>query len=312
MMMLARSCTPTLRNTASRALSSTSFDGEMAQLYLRFFNQAADVWLQTCDVVADAKVQAGDAPLTKILDVASGPGEPGLTLARAHPVAEVVITDAAEAMVGMADARIAEAGLSARVRTKVMTLNDFTPVEDRPVDLVTAQFALMFTPDLQGSLREISSVLRSDGLLVGTVWEEFFILPLIKDTMTAVLGQPPPPPPINPLSLADATHVDAELARAGFSTLGRHNEKGTVEIELGSIDDDDTIKCCLIPVTPSLNDLQTGGKHGDDVFHTAITAMRKAAHDHGMVKDGNLVIKESTYRYFVAQKQGGAERRGSA
>ena len=55
-----------------------------------------------------------------------------------------------------------------------MDLNDFSPVkENEKMDIVTAQFALMFTEDFAGSLGEVHSVLREGGLLVGTVWEEF-------------------------------------------------------------------------------------------------------------------------------------------
>eukprot|EP01052_Picozoa_sp_SAG31_P048058 SAG31_NODE_9882_length_1216_cov_2.336616_1_plen_89_part_00 len=81
----------------------------------------------------------------------------------------------------------------------------------------------MFTEDFPGSLAEIHGILRPGGLLVGTVWEQFGLLPLIGQTMTAVLGEPPPPPPINPLSLKDKEVVDSALAAAGFTTLGRHN-----------------------------------------------------------------------------------------
>ena len=136
----------------------------------------------------------------------------------------------------------------------------------RAADLVTAQFALMFTEDLPGSLEEINGVLCEGGILVGTVWEDFFLLPLIRDTMTAVLGSAPPPPPINPLSLKDVDLVDGALADAGFTTFGRHNETAQIDINLGPYKSDDTIKCTLIPVTPSLAELQEKGEHGDDVF----------------------------------------------
>ena len=105
----------------------------------------------------------------------------------------------------------------------------------------------MFTTDLPGSLAEIHGALRPGGLLVGTVWEEFHILPLLRATMTEVLGQEPPPPPINPLSLKDRDAMDASLASAGFSTLGRHNETAQIDINIGPMDHEDTIRTCLIP-----------------------------------------------------------------
>ena len=120
--------------------------------------------------------------------------------------------------------------------------------------------------------------------------------------MTVVLGEAPPSPPINPLSLQDKDVVDAALDEAGFKTFGRHNETAQIDINLGAFDLEDTIKTCLLPVTPSLVQLQEGGKHGDDVFGTAMNAMREAIQSHGMVVDGEVVINTSTYRYFVARK----------
>lgn len=279
---------------------ATTFDGDMAKLYLRFFDQASDVWAQTADMIETA-CDDGEK-IDRVVDVASGPGEPGCTVAKKFPNARVLVTDGADAMLGLANDRIESMDLASRVSTAVMDLNDFTPVKERPVDLVTAQFALMFTSDLPGSLNEIHGVLRPNGLLVGTVWEEFFILPLLRETMTKVLGHAPPAPPINPLSLSDSDIMDNALEKAGFTATTGHNTTGQVEIDLGHVDDADTFKCALIPVTPTLNDLQDGGKHGDDVFGTAVDAMRNAAINQGMIRDDRFVIQASTYRYFVARK----------
>ena len=303
MNLLGPACRKCLSQSAPRTATarafSTTFDGDMARLYLNFFDQAESAWKLTEEIVLGAT--DGVTP-KNIVDVASGPGEPGLTLAKSFPDAKVLVTDGAEAMIQLAEMRIKNQGLEERVTTACMDLNDFSPVTNKPVDLVTAQFALMFTEDLPGSLSEIHGVLRDGGLLVGTVWEEFYILPLLRDTMTVVLGEAPPSPPINPLSLQDKDVVDAALDEAGFKTFGRHNETAQIDINLGAFDLEDTIKTCLLPVTPSLVQLQEGGKHGDDVFGTAMNAMREAIQSHGMVVDGEVVINTSTYRYFVARK----------
>ena len=242
-----------------RGFSATTFDGDMARLYMNFFNQAEPAWVLTEEIVRDAQsIAGGKQPLGKILDVASGPGEPSLTLARAHPQARVFCTDGAEAMNTLAEGRVKDAGLESRVSVHLMDLNDFSPVHSHaPFDLVTAQFALMFTEDFPGSLGCIHDSLSDEGgLLVGTVWEEFHILPLLRDTMTQVLGEAPPPPPINPLSLADRELVDSSLAAAGFKTIGRHNETAGITINIGAFENEDTIKTALIPVTPALVQLE--------------------------------------------------------
>jgi SAM-dependent methyltransferase len=288
----------------TRAMS-TNFDGDMARLYMKFFNQAEPAWELTDEIVKDAQQLTGGTPFSSILDVASGPGEPAVTLAKSYPgCSKIICTDGAETMNALGQARIKEHGVDSQVSTLLMDLNNFSPVaRDKPFDLVTAQFALMFTPDLPGSLSEIHSVLREEGLLVGTVWEEFHILPLLKETMTQVLQQEPPPPPINPLGLKDADMVDAALKDAGFATLGRHNERAHFEINIGKFDHEDTIKTALIPVTPALASLQKAGNHGSDVLGTAMDAMRKSIKNHDMIDgNGDVVITESTYRYFCAKK----------
>eukprot|EP00949_MAST-11_sp_MAST-11-sp1_P003474 g3474.t1 len=286
----------------ARMMATTTFDGDMARLYMNFFNQAEPAWQLTEEIVLHAQKES-EEPVKRILDVASGPGEPGLTLAKTFPDAQVIVTDGAEAMVELAKQRVEEQGLK-NVSTAVMDLNDFSPVkENEKMDIVTAQFALMFTEDFAGSLGEVHSVLREGGLLVGTVWEEFHILPLLKATMTRVLGEEPPPPPINPLSLKDREVVDEGLLAAGFETFGRHNETAEIDINLGHIDNPDTVSTCLLPVNPSLAALADAGTHGDDVFAVAREAMIDAIHTHGMVNDdGQVVISTSTYRYFVARK----------
>lgn len=306
MLLRSRSLAAAARVGANqhRVFSATTFDGDMARLYMNFFNQAEPAWKLTEEIVRDAQSTIeGNKPLGKILDIASGPGEPSLTLAKAHSQARVFCTDGAEAMNALAEGRVKDAGLESRISVHLMDLNDFSPVRSHaPFDLVTAQFALMFTEDFPGSLGCIHDSLSDEGgLLVGTVWEEFFILPLLKDTMTKVLGETPPPPPINPLSLADRSLVDDSLAAAGFKTIGRHNETAGITINIGAFENEDTIKTALLPVTPALIELEE--KKGAGIMDIATDAMRDAIVSHGMINtDGDVEIHESTYRYIVAQK----------
>ena len=80
-------------------------------------------------------------------------------------------------------------------------------------------------------------------------------------------------------------------------------ETATIDINLGNFELEDTIKTCLIPVTPSLEKLQEGGKHGDDVFGTAMSACRAIIEKNQMISaDGDVIISDGIYRYFVAQK----------
>ena len=118
-----------------------------------------------------------------------------------------------------------------------------------------------------------------------------------------ILGAPPPTPPINPLSLADPAVVDTGLRSAGSEVVGRHGETAPLEFSLGSIDDEDTVLTALIPVTPTLNELQQEKGVGDDVLGRAKDAMREAMFRQGRVnQDGMVVIRENIFRYFCAKK----------
>merc|ERR1712023_92609 len=90
-----RICRGALETITKRTMSTT-FDGDMARLYLSFFNQAESAWNMTEEIVKDSQQATGGKPIEDILDVASGPGEPALTLARAYPDARVFLTDGAE------------------------------------------------------------------------------------------------------------------------------------------------------------------------------------------------------------------------
>ena len=121
---------PYLASRAAARTMATTFDGDMARLYLNFFDQAESAWDNTKDVVTDAIKSIGVWVPGTILDVAWS-GEPALTLAKSYPGARVLITDGAEAMLSLAEQRIADqGGFDGRVTTHVVDLNDFSPVRD--------------------------------------------------------------------------------------------------------------------------------------------------------------------------------------
>mmetsp|Transcript_11450 Transcript_11450/g.14923 ORF Transcript_11450/g.14923 Transcript_11450/m.14923 type:complete len:284 (+) Transcript_11450:61-912(+) len=259
--------------TRKLSSSATSFDGPMAKRYLKFFVQAEPVWHHTVDVVKGVVPKVSSM---SILDIASGPGEPGCSLAQAFPHSKVHITDSAGAMIDLAKRRVRDMGLEKQVNCSVMDMLDMSAFSPCSQDIVVANFALMFTPDFAKTLEQIHTVLRPGGFLIGTVWQDLQLLPIIKETMTTVLGHEPPPPPINPLSLKDPSIIQTGLLQSGLVQGPRHEETGILDFEIGPLDDEEALMTCLIPVTPILNDLEQAGKHGD-VWATARNAVRDAA-----------------------------------
>jgi len=102
------------------------------------------------------------------LDVASGTGEPGLTIARLAPWGHVVLTDLAPEMLEVASRRAIAQGIT-NVETQVCSADDL-PFGDATFDSLSVRFGYMFLPDLPQATAEFARVLRPGGRLCASVW----------------------------------------------------------------------------------------------------------------------------------------------
>lgn len=128
-------------------------------------------------LVEAAEVGAG----MRVLDLASGAGEPAMTLARAvGPSGAVVATDLVAEMVTAARRRAAAAGLS-HLRFETADMQDL-PFGDASFDRVVCRFGIMFAPEPGRALREALRVLKPGGRSAWMVWG-----PLADTTVFAVL-----------------------------------------------------------------------------------------------------------------------------
>jgi len=102
------------------------------------------------------------------LDIASGTGEPGLSIARLAPKGRVVLTDLAPEMLDVATRRATAQGI-ANIETKVCSADDL-PFDDATFDSVSVRFGYMFFPDLAKATAEFARVLKPGGRLCSSVW----------------------------------------------------------------------------------------------------------------------------------------------
>src|SRR4051794_32223261 len=102
------------------------------------------------------------------LDIASGTGEPGLTIARRSPKGRVVLTDLAPEMLAVA-ARRADAQGITNIETKVCSADDL-PFGDAMFDSVSVRFGYMFFPDAARATAEFVRVLAPGGRICASVW----------------------------------------------------------------------------------------------------------------------------------------------
>jgi len=109
-------------------------------------------------------------PGMQILDLASGTGEPAITLARRiGPEGQVTATDLSADLLQIASARAQANGLS-NVLTQRADAHEL-PFPDNSFDLATSRFGIMFFSDVERALRELERVLRPGARACFLVWD---------------------------------------------------------------------------------------------------------------------------------------------
>lgn len=102
------------------------------------------------------------------LDIASGTGEPGLSIAAHLPKGRVVLTDLSAGMLATASANAQARGLT-NVEVRECGV-DALPFEDASFDAISCRFGFMFFPDIPGAVAELLRVLRPGGRFSTAVW----------------------------------------------------------------------------------------------------------------------------------------------
>jgi ubiquinone/menaquinone biosynthesis C-methylase UbiE len=181
---------------------------------------------------------AAPQPGERVLELACGPGGPGLAAAvRVAPGGEVVLSDLAAEMTAIASARAAAAGID-NVTALELDLERIDQ-PDGSYDLVLCREGLMFAPDPARAACEIARVLRPGGRAAIAVWgprERNPWLGVVLDSVSAQLGKPVPPPGVpGPFSLDDAEELAGLLDHAGLT--GVAVEEILAPMRVGSFDE---------------------------------------------------------------------------
>ena len=212
-------------------MSTQIYDAErINREQLEFWNSAAPGWKQMWTMLERAAQHVADrlvelARLTagnRVLDIASGSGEPAVTAARkVGPGGLVIATDQSPAMLDLARERAAALGL--RNMKFVATGAEQLAVEERDFDAALCRWGLMFVGNLDAAIHRIAQLLAANGRFATAVWGPAEKVPLISlgDEAVRELAKLPPPPPDapSPLKLADTKPLERALAAAGLKDI---------------------------------------------------------------------------------------------
>jgi ubiquinone/menaquinone biosynthesis C-methylase UbiE len=203
-----------------------------------------------------AEIKPGD----RVIDIATGIGEPAITAAKKVGVEGYVLaTDISPQMLAIAKERTVSLGLQNIVEfkevdaEKILDLQQHQPLS--PFAAVLCRWGLMFFPNLASTLTNICKLLSSGGRIAAAVWSEPAKVPKLYtaiDIVTQKLGISSTAYAhyteiLSPFSLANINIVNNALVEAGFKDI--HTEYLNITFEFLSAEDyTDFAKQIIAPI----------------------------------------------------------------
>src|SRR5258708_2539560 len=142
-------------------------------------------------------------PGMRVLDLASGVGDPALSIAaEVAPSGRVTATDLGPGMISLAEELARKKGITNIVFREANA--ESLPFPDQSYDVLTCRFGIMFFPDLPKALRACFRVLKPGGRAAFVAWrkkEQPFFTTTAGIILKHVPRPPPPPPPHRPSPL---------------------------------------------------------------------------------------------------------------
>src|SRR5215212_7035330 len=183
---------------------------------------------------------AGIKPGQRVLDVATGIGEPSVTAAKVvGPRGHVLATDISKQMLAIAKERATLLRLQDIIEFKESDAENLD-LPSPSFDAALCRWGLMLFPNLDAAIRKIYGSLVSGGRFAAAVWADTTKVPIIS-LATSVIGShvqqmtAAPSGVPNPFSLADKNKLENSLARTGFRDI--HIETVIVTFEFKSGED---------------------------------------------------------------------------
>lgn len=162
---------------------------------------------------------AGIAAGQRVLDLASGTGEPALSIAAVvGPEGHVTASDLVPQMLAGARRRAAEKGLD-NMSFQVADMQAL-PFAEASFERVTCRLGLMYVPEPVKALTEVRRVLKGGGRAAFLVWgrlEENDQFVVLEEVLRDELGIAPHEGPFTPTRFGEAGALEARFREAGFA-----------------------------------------------------------------------------------------------
>jgi ubiquinone/menaquinone biosynthesis C-methylase UbiE len=162
-------------------------------------------------------------PGMRVLDLASGVGDPALSIAEeVGPSGHVTATDLGPGMMSLAEELARKKGLT-NIEFREASA-EALPFPNESYDVLTCRFGIMFFPDLPSALRECLRVLKPGGRAAFVAWgkkEQPFFTTTAGIVLKHVPVPPPPPDPDGPslFMFGERGRLRRALQAAGFSNV---------------------------------------------------------------------------------------------
>jgi ubiquinone/menaquinone biosynthesis C-methylase UbiE len=165
---------------------------------------------------------AGIKPGDRVLDIATGNGEPAVTAARKVGASgRVVGVDQSPGMLRIARERAAAIGL-ANVEF-IESDAEKLALPERSFDAIICRWGLMFMPNLVAIMKRLHALTKPGGGFATAVWSTRDKVPLISagaDVIQKIANLPPPAPDaLGPCRLADTSILRSALEAAGYREI---------------------------------------------------------------------------------------------